>query len=81
MIEISAEMVCTFLLGVAFAYLFLLLFNQLWAWHDARKWHKLDLQLRNDQLREAVADRNKTIADLRERLALYDGQEPEVDDD
>ena len=81
MIEISAEMVCTYFLGVVSAYLLLLLFNQLWAWHDEREMRKFQIRLRNAELQEAVADRDQTIAELRKRLSRDDEQKSEVDND
>lgn len=81
MIEISAEMVCTYFLGVVSAYLLLLLFNQLWAWHDEREMRKFQIRLRNVELQEAVADRDQKIAELRKRLSRDDEQKTEVDND
>lgn len=81
MIEISAEMVCTYFLGVVSAYLLLLLFNQLWAWHDEREMRKFQIRLRNAELQEAVADRDQKIAELRKQLSRDDEQKSEVDND
>ena len=81
MIEISAEMVCTYFLGVVSAYLLLLLFNQLWAWHDEREMRKFQIRLRNAELQEAVADRDQKIAELRKQLYRDDEQKSEVDND
>lgn len=81
MIEISAKMVCAYFLGVVSAYLLLLLFNQLWAWHDEREMRKFQIRLRNTELQEAVADRDQTIAELRKRLSRDDEQKTEVDND
>ena len=81
MIEISTEMVCTYFLGVVSAYLLLLLFNQLWAWHDEREMRKFQIRLRNAELQEAVADRDQKIAELRKQLSRDDEQKSEVDND